>query len=126
MNISQREALRESGFTEVQTTALVMALEPLATKEDLRVLSAELRGDLAAMRKDHEGFRGDLAVMRKDHEGFRGDLEALRGDLAVMRKDHEGFRGDLAVIRNDMRWMKWVGGAIGIAVLTEILSGSFS
>ena len=79
-----------------------MALEPLATKEDLRVLSAEVRGDLAAMRKDHEG---------------------LRGDLVAMRKDHEGFRGDLAVMRNDMRWMKWVGGAIGIAVLTEIFSG---
>lgn len=87
MNISQRAALQEAGFAEAQTNALVMALEPLATKEDL-----------AGLRKDHEVFRGELA----------------------------GVREDLAVIRNDLRWMKWVGGAIGIAVLTELVSGSFS
>lgn len=87
MNTGQRAALREAGFTKAQANALVMGLEPLATKEDL--------------------------------EALRGDLEALRGDVG-------GLRGDLAVMGNDLRWMKWVGGAIGIAVLTELVSGSFS
>ena len=87
----RRTAFREAGFTEAQTNALVMALEPLATKEDLRSFSEALRGDLGTLR---------------------GDLEALRSDVAVLR--------------NDFRWMKWVGGAIGVAVLTEMVSGFFT
>ncbi len=70
MKAVQRTALREAGFTEAQTDALAMALEPLATKEDLRRM--------------------------------------------------------VELIRNDLRWMKWVGGAIGIAALAELVSGFFS
>ena len=77
MKAVQRTALREAGFTEAQTDALAMALEPLATKEDLGVM-----------------------------------LDALRKDLEVLR--------------HDLRWMKWVGGAIGLAVLAELVSGFFS
>jgi len=67
---TQRTALREAGFTEAQTNALAMALEPLATKEDLKSM-----------------------------------VEGLR---------------------NDLRWMKWVGGAIGLTVLAELVSGFYS
>ena len=77
MRAVQRTALREAGFTEPQTNALAMALEPLATKEDLK-----------------------------------GVVEALRKDLEVLRVD--------------LRWMKWVGGAIGVAALAELVSGLFS
>lgn len=77
MRATQRTALREAGFTEAQTNALAMALEPLATKED------------------------------------------LKGVLEVLRKDME-------VLRTDLRWMKWVGGAIGVAVLAEMVGGLFS
>ncbi len=83
MKVTQRTALREAGFTEAQTNALAMALEPLVTKEDLQ-----------------------------------GVAEALRNDLAA-------FRNELAVLRNDLRWMKWVGGAIGLAVLAELASRFF-
>jgi len=67
---TQRTALREAGFTEAQTNALAMALEPLATKEDLKSM--------------------------------------------------------VEVLRNDLRWMKWVGGAIGLTVLAELVSGFYS
>ncbi len=77
MKAVQRSALREAGFNEPQTNALAMALEPLATKED------------------------------------------LKGVLEVLRKDME-------VLRTDLRWVKWVGGAIGLAVLAELVSGFFS
>ncbi|MDE0120573.1 MAG: hypothetical protein OXS33_02435 [bacterium] len=81
---SQRSALREAGFTKPQTNALAMALEPLATKEDLLALKEDLKGDLAVLR------------------------------------------GDVTEIRIDIRWMKWVGGAIGLTVLAELVSGLFS
>ncbi|MDE0188767.1 MAG: hypothetical protein OXN80_06680 [bacterium] len=77
MKAVQRSALREAGFTEPQTNALAMALEPLATKEE------------------------------------------LKGLLEVLRKD-------LEVLRTDQRWMKWLGGAIGLTVLAEVVSGFFS
>ena len=86
MRATQRTALREAGFTEPQTNALAMALEPLATKEDLKGLATK--------------------------EDLKGVAEALRKDLEVLRLE--------------MRWMKWVGGAIGLAVLAELVSGVFA
>ncbi len=86
MRATQRTALREAGFTEPQTNALAMALEPLATKEDLKALATK--------------------------EDLKGVAEALRKDLEVLRIE--------------MRWMKWVGGAIGLAVLAELVSGVFA
>ena len=77
MKAVQRSALREAGFTEPQTNALAMALEPLATKEDLKSFA-------------------------------------------------EAVRKDLEVLRIDLRWMKWIGGAIGVAVLAELIGGFFS
>ncbi|MDE0188768.1 MAG: hypothetical protein OXN80_06685 [bacterium] len=38
----------------------------------------------------------------------------------------DAIRKDLDAIRIDVRWMKWVGGAIGLAVLAEMVSGFFS
>lgn len=90
MKVTQRTALREAGFTEAQTNALAMALEPLVTKEDLQ-----------------------------------GVAEVLRNDLAVLRNDLAVLRNDQTVFRNDLRWMKWVGGAIGMAVLAELVSRFF-
>ncbi|MDE0131813.1 MAG: hypothetical protein OXQ32_06065 [bacterium] len=46
-------------------------------------------------------------------------LDAIRTDLDAMRKD-------LDAMRIDIRWMKWVGGAIGLAVLAEMVSGFFA
>ena len=83
MEAAQRSALREAGFTGPQTNALAMALEPLATKEDLLAVKEELKGDLTEIR------------------------------------------GDLTALSIDVRWMKWVGGAIGLAVLAELVSGLF-
>ena len=70
-----------------------MALQPLATKEDLKGLATK------------EDLSGAVGVLRNDLEGLRKDLEALRVDL---------------------RWMKWVGGAIGLTVLTEAVIRLFS
>lgn len=77
-------------FSEPQTNALAMALQPLATKEDLKGLATK------------EDLSGAVGVLRNDLEGLRKDLEALRVDL------------------------RWVGGAIGLTVLTEAVIRLFS
>ncbi len=45
MKAVQSSALREAGFTEPQTNALAIALEPLATKEGLKRALEVLRKD---------------------------------------------------------------------------------
>ena len=93
MRATQRSALREAGFTEPQTNALAMALEPLATKEDLKGLATK---------------------------------EDLSGAVGGLRNDLDGLRKDVEVLRVELRWMKWVGGAISLAVLAELASGLFA
>ena len=51
---------------------------------------------------------------------------ALAMVLDAIRSDLDAIRRDLDVIRIDQRWMKWVGGAIGLAVLAEMIGGYFS
>ena len=51
---------------------------------------------------------------------------ALAMVLDAIRTDLDAIRRDLDVIRIDQRWMKWVGGAIGLAVLAEVVGGYFS
>jgi len=46
-------------------------------------------------------------------------LDEIRTDLGAMRQD-------LDAMRIDIRRMKWVGGAIGLAVLAEMVGGFFS
>ena len=59
-----------------------------------------------------------------------GFTEPQTNALAVVfdaiRTDLDAIRTDLDAIRIDQRWMKWVGGAIGVAVLAELISGYFS
>jgi len=38
----------------------------------------------------------------------------------------EDLKSMVEVLRNDLRWMKWVGGAIGLTVLAELVSGFYS
>ena len=50
--------------------ANLITTQDVATKDDLRVLSAELRGEMAGLRGEMAGFRGEL----------RGEIEKLRGE----------------------------------------------
>ena len=108
METTQRSTLREAGFTGTQTNALAAALEPLATKDGQAVL------------------RGDVTELRSDVTELRSDVTQLQGDVTELRGDVTELRSDLAVLCVDVRWMKWVGGAIGLTVLAEMVSGFFS
>ena len=106
--------LKAAGFTEAQAEAQSSALvgafdanaERLATKEDLRVLGAELRGDLAEfrseMRAEFAEFRGEI---RTELAEFRGELAGFHGELADVRGDMRGMRGEIDQIRGMLRWM---------------------
>ncbi|MYH05106.1 MAG: hypothetical protein F4194_01270 [Acidimicrobiia bacterium] len=115
METTQRSTLREAGFTGTQTNALAAALEPLATKDG----QAVLRGDLTELQGDVTELRSDVTELRSDVTQLQGDVTELRGDVTELRSD-------LAVLCVDVRWMKWVGGAIGLTVLAEMVSGFFS
>ena len=63
--------------------------DQLATKEDLRVLSAELRGEFA---EKHAELRADLAEMRGELAGQRGFMDlALARQSRLMMTTMVGF-----------------------------------
>lgn len=63
--------------------------DQLATKEDLRVLSAELRGEFA---EKHAELRADLAEMRGEFAGQRGFMDsALARQSRLMMTTMVGF-----------------------------------
>ncbi|HEY0294138.1 MAG TPA: hypothetical protein VGC69_02250 [Bordetella sp.] len=65
-------ALKAAGFTEAQAEAQSSALvgafdaygDRLATKEDLRVLGAELRTEMAEIRGEMRGMRSEIDQVR--------------------------------------------------------------
>ena len=129
METTQRSTLREAGFTGTQTNALAAALEPLATKDGQAVLRGdvtELRSDVTELRSDVTQLQGDVTQLRGDVTQLRSDVTQLQGDVTELRGDVTELRSDLAVLCVDVRWMKWVGGAIGLTVLAEMVSGFFS
>ncbi len=89
MKAVQRSALREAGFTEPQTNALAMALEPLATKEDLLATKRDLKGVLEVLRKDLEALRKDLEALRIDLRWMKWVGGAI--GLAVLAELVSGF-----------------------------------
>ena len=50
----------------------------VATKDDLRTLAGELRGEFAELRGEFAERRGEVAELRGE---FRGELRALEGRL---------------------------------------------
>ena len=94
--------LEESGMTQPQAEAIagtiVDAIEPLATKEDLRNTENLLRSDLQSFTKE---MRADLRSSIKE---LRSDLESsikdVRTDLESSIKD---LRSDLGSSINDVR-----------------------
>lgn len=58
-----------------------------------------------------------------------GFAEAQTNALAMAPEPlatKEDLRNMVEVLRNDLRWIKWVGGAIGVAVLAELVGGLFA
>ncbi len=90
MKAVQRTALREAGFAEPQMNALAMALEPLATKEDLKGVVEVIRYDLEAIRNDLRWIKMGRRSRRHRGAGRTGRrslfLEGFGSRTAANRK----------------------------------------
>ena len=77
------ESLQAAGVPEIQAKAHARAasdaydvqLQRLATKEDLRMLGVELRGEMAGLRSELTGLRTE---MHGEFRGVRSEMDQLR------------------------------------------------
>lgn len=76
--------LREAGFNEAQSEALVAAVQAgadggdFATKADLAILAAELRAEIAALRSE---LRGDIGRVGNEVAALRAEIATVKADL---------------------------------------------
>jgi DNA anti-recombination protein RmuC len=88
--------LREAGFTEPQAEAVVEAVREsteegdIATKHDLRLLSTELRAEIAALRAE---MTAEIAALRAE---MTAEIAALRAEMTA----------EFAAVRGEMREME--------------------
>ena len=115
MSIDERLRLSIHGtFTEIlgqeEADALIAHIMPVpwtdvATKDDLRVLSAELRSEMAELRAEIHGEIGAL----------RGELH---GEIGTLRSEVGGLRAELhESIVGQTRWLMGYVTALSIAML---------
>ena len=106
------QRIREGGaFTEEQADAIVEALsdfvERLATKQDLDVLRAELRGEMAESRAE---LRREMAELRAEQ---KADIAESRAEL----------KADIANSRNSVAmWVASFGALILTAQLATVIA----
>jgi predicted nucleic acid-binding Zn-ribbon protein len=85
----QAEALTEAFDAAIKDT--------VATKQDLSVLEAGLRGEMADLRTEP---RGEMADLRTE---LRGGMADLRADFAQLRAEFAQLRADFAQLRAEVR-----------------------
>lgn len=111
------ESLQAAGVPEIQAKAHARAaadaydvqLQRLATKEDLRALGAELRGEMAELRSE-----------------MRGELKGLRTE---MHSEFRSVRSEMDQLRNMMRWIagpSLVGIMATVAGMAALVIKSFA
>lgn len=82
------ESLQAAGVPEIQAKAHARAaadacdvqLQRLATKEDLRMLGAELRGEMVELRSE---LRGELRSMRSEIDQIRNMMRWIAGPSLI-------------------------------------------
>ncbi len=114
--------LRDAGMPPEQAEAVAEAeaealgefvLANLATKADI----AEVRGEIAEVRKDVAGLRMEVAEVREQVAGLRMEVAEVREQVAGLRSEmHEeiaGVRGEVNCLRAEMheansKLLQWV------------------
>ncbi|MGF1595518.1 MAG: hypothetical protein ACFCVK_01070 [Acidimicrobiales bacterium] len=118
MTISENDRLDlrralETALGDHRLAAIAMEAMPpldydqLATSGDLRILTAELRGEMTELRAEFRGemveLRGEMTELRAE---FRGEMAELRGEMAELR-------GEMAELRAEIRGgMAELGGGL--------------
>jgi chromosome segregation ATPase len=123
------ESLQAAGIPEAQAKAHARAaadaydvqLQRLATKEDLRLMASELRGEMAGLRGEMAELRGEMTELRSELRGEMTELRSeLRGGMTALRGE---VRSDISDLRSDLKLVKWIGVTTAAAVLSQIAKG---
>jgi len=79
----------------------------LATKDDLKILGAELRLEMSELRSELRGemsdlrieLRGEMSEIRADFGTLRGEFGTLRGEFGTLRGEFGELRGEFGELR---------------------------
>ena len=79
----------------------------LATKDDLKILGAELRLEMSELRSELRGemselrseLRGEMSEIRADFGTLRGEFGTLRGEFGELKGEFGTLRGDFGELR---------------------------
>jgi hypothetical protein len=81
----------------------------LATKDDLKILGAELRLEMSELRSELRGemsdlrieLRGEMSEIRADFGTLRGEFGTLRGEFGTLRGEFGELRGEFGELRGE-------------------------
>jgi predicted nuclease with TOPRIM domain len=72
----------------------------LATKDDLKILGAELRLEMSELRSELRGEMSDLRIeLRGEMSEIRADFGTLRGEFGTLRGEFGTLRGEFGELR---------------------------
>lgn len=83
-----RRAVEVFGEAEAETLMEHLPLggvSSLATKDDLKILGAELRLEMAELRADFGTLRGEFGTLRGEFGELKGEFGTLRGEFGELR-----------------------------------------
>ena len=113
-----QQHFEQYGFSGMQADAPSLVFEQyreeMATKHDLVVLRAELKGDMASLRGE---LRGDMASLRAELKGEMSSLRSeIKGDMKSLRSELTGemaslgskLEGSMQTLKADLTW-RFVG-----------------
>jgi len=81
----------------------------LATKDDMRILGAELRLEMSELRTDlrlemselRTELRGEMSELRADFGTLRGEFGTLRGEFGELKGEFGELKGEFGALRGD-------------------------
>jgi hypothetical protein len=74
----------------------------LATKDDLKILGAELRLEMSELRSELRGEMSDLRIeLRGEMSEIRADFGTLRGEFGTLRGEFGELRGEFGELRGE-------------------------
>ena len=72
--------------------------EQLATKHDLEVVEARLRGEFGELRGEFGTLRGEFGELRGEFGELRGAFGELRGEFGELRGEFGELRGEFGTL----------------------------
>ena len=119
VNSGAKESLAQS-IVEVIEESAHLGLDGLATKENLRELRSELKGDINELRSE---LKGDINELRSE---LKGDIRNLDHKVELIRSE---LKNDINVMVTNMnanfRVIYIVGGLVSTILVSPILSNWF-